>query len=64
MLKQTFSWSQQVPLSIYGPLLTPGIKELVKKEIIIHLTDQNFKSHLNLILFFFQAPPLVLVDSP
>ena len=33
-------------------------------EIIIHLSNQNFKSHLNLILFFFQVPPLVCVDSP
>ena len=34
------------------------------KEITIHLPDQNFKSHQNLIMFFFQVLPLVRVDSP
>ena len=34
------------------------------KEITMHLSDQNYKSQLNLILFFFQVPPFVRVDSP
>ena len=34
------------------------------KDITIHLFDQNNKSQLNLILFFFQVPPLVRADSP
>ena len=40
-------------LSIYDLLLTPGIKELSMKEIRMQLSDQNCKSQLNLILFFF-----------
>ena len=34
------------------------------KEIRMQLSDQNRKSQLNLILFFFQVPPFVRVDSP
>ena len=30
----------------------------------MHLFDQNYKSQLNLILFFSQVLPLVYVDSP
>ena len=37
---------------------------LSMKEITIHFPDQNFKSQLNLILFFFQVLPFVRVDSP
>ena len=51
-------------LSIYDLLLTPGIKELSMKEITMHLSDQNYKSQLNLILFFFQVLPFVCVDGP
>ena len=34
------------------------------KEMTIHLSDQNYKSQQNLLLFFFQVPPFVGVDSP
>ena len=54
----------QACLSIYDLLLTPGIKELSMKEITVPLSDRNYKSQLNLILFFFQVPPFVRVDSP
>ena len=37
---------------IYDTLLTPAIKELSMKKITMHLYDQNYKSQLNLILFF------------
>ena len=30
----------------------------------MHLFDQNYKSQLNLILFFSQVLPLAYVDSP
>ena len=33
------------------------------KEIKMHLSDQNLKSQLKLILFFFQVPPFIFVDS-
>ena len=33
------------------------------KEITMHLPDQNYKTQLNLILFFFQVPPFIPVDS-
>ena len=45
-------------------MITLGIKELSMKGITMHLSDQNYESQLNLILFFFQAPPFVRVDSP
>ena len=54
----------QVWLSIYDLLLTLGIKELSMKDITMHLFNQNYKSQLNLIMFFFQVPPFVRVDSP
>ena len=56
----------QVFLNIYDLLLTPGIKELNMKEITMYLSNQNYKSQLNLILSFFQIPPppFVRVDSP
>ena len=34
------------------------------KEMTMHLSNQNYKSWLNLILFFFQVPPFVRADSP
>ena len=34
------------------------------KEIRMQLSDENCKSQLNLILFFFQVSPFVCVDSP
>ena len=49
---------------MYDLLLTPGSKELSMKEITMHLSDQNLKSQLNLILLFFQVSPFVFVDSP
>ena len=64
ILKQACSQSLQVCLSTYDLLLTPGIKELCMKEITVHLSNQTYKSQLNLILFFFQVPPLIHVDSP
>ena len=64
ILKQTCSQSHQVCLSIYDTMLTPGIKELSMKENTMHLSDQNYKSRLNLILLFFQVPPFNNVDSP
>ena len=44
--------------------LTPGIKELSMKEITMHLFNQYYKGQLNLILFSFQVPPFIRVDSP
>ena len=64
MVKKTCSQSLQICLSIYDLLLTSDIKELSMKEITIHLSSQNYKSQLNLILFFFQVPPFVCVDGP
>ena len=49
---------------MYDLLLTSGIKELSMKEIRMQLSDQNCKSQLNLILFFFQVPPIVRFGSP
>ena len=63
MFKQTCSKSLQVCLSIYDLLSMPGIKELNMKKIRMQLSDQNCKSQLNLILFIFQVPPFVCVDS-
>ena len=40
------------------------MKELSMKEITAHLSDQNYKSQLNLILFFFQVTYFVRVDRP
>ena len=34
------------------------------KKITVNLLDQNYKSQLNLILFFIQVPPFIYVDSP
>ena len=64
MLEQTCSQSLQVYLSIYDLLLPPGIKELSMKEIKMQPLDENCKSQLNLILFYFHVPPFVRVDSP
>ena len=33
------------------------------KKITMHPSHQNYESQLNLILFFFQIPPFVCVDS-
>ena len=44
MPKQTCSCGQQVFLSMYGLLLTTGIKELSMKGITMQLCDQNCKS--------------------
>ena len=41
--------------------VTPGFKELSMKEITMHHINKNYKTQLNLILFFFQAPPFVHV---
>ena len=60
MLKKTCK-SLQVCLSIYHLLLKPDIKELSMKEITMHLSDQNYKCQLNLILFFFQVPSFVRI---
>ena len=49
--------------SIYDFLLTPGIKELSMKEITMHLSDQNYKSQLNLIFFSKFLPSFVLIVS-
>ena len=38
--------------------------ELSMKELTMHLFDQNYKSQLNLILFFHQVFPIVRIDSP
>ena len=64
MLKQISNCGLQVCLSIYDLLLTPGIKELRMKEITMQISDRNYKSKLSLILFSFQVPPFVCVDSP
>ena len=53
----------QVCLSIHDLLLAPGIKELSMKEITMYCSDRNYKSHLNLVLFFFQVSLFILVDS-
>ena len=47
----------EVSLSMYDLLLTLDIKGLSSKEIRIHLFDQNCKSHLTLIFYFFRIPP-------
>ena len=40
------------------------VKEISMKEITMHLSKQNCKSQLNLILFFFQVPPFIRVNCP
>ena len=42
---------------MYGLLLPIDIKGLSRKEITIQLFDQNCKSQLNLILYFFRIRP-------
>ena len=34
------------------------------KKITMNLFDQNYKSQLNLILFFIQVPPFIYIDNP
>ena len=43
--------------SMHGLLLPPDINELSTTEISIQIFNQNCKSQLNLIFYFFQVPP-------
>ena len=48
---------------MYGLLLPLDIKGLSAKEILIQLCDQNCKSQLILIFYFFRIPPSLICSS-